>query len=466
MVIVPENPANLNPRRAGGGKGCAGSMEPLMGNTRDALESWDVYTKQQRIAELGRLMKEVSFTSLAHYIDLEWMYKAYRRTRKDGAAGVDEVTAREYEKDLGGNLRSLLERLKSGSYKAPPVKRVYIPKGDGRQRPIGIPSLEDKILQRAVEMVLTPLYEEDFLDCSYGFRPGRSVHQAVEKMWHEVMEMGGCWVLEVDIKSYFDTVKHEHLREFVRKRVRDGVLLRVIGKWLKAGVMEDGTIHYPQEGTPQGGVISPLISNIYLHEVMDVWFEEEVCPRLDGKAVLIRYADDLVLLFTHERDARRVQAVLAKRFGKYGLTLHEDKTRLIDFRRPRGNRRKSATFDFLGFTHFWGKSRKGNPVVQRKTAKKKFKLAVRRIYEWCKANRHRPVKEQWQVLCCKVRGHYQFYGITFNMRRVRSFHEQVTRAWQKWLNRRSRDKHMPWERFRRLLERHPLPRPRIVHQYA
>jgi group II intron reverse transcriptase/maturase len=227
-------------------------MELLLRNTEDALESGQVYTKQQRIAELARRMPDAGLTSLAHHIDLEWMHQAYRATRKDGAAGVDKVTAKQYEQDLDKNLRCLLERFKSGRYKAPPVKRVFIPKADGRLRPIGIPALEDKILQRAVVMVLTPLYEQDFLDCSYGFRPGRSVHQALESLWHGVMKMGGCWLLEVDIKSYFDTVSHQHLRKFLSKRVRDGVLKRTIGKWLKAGVMQDGAIHYPRRGTPQG----------------------------------------------------------------------------------------------------------------------------------------------------------------------------------------------------------------------
>jgi group II intron reverse transcriptase/maturase len=411
-------------------------------------------------------MPDVSFTSLAYHIDLEWMYEAYRRTRKDGAVGVDDVTAEEYEKDLGENLRSLLERLKSGRYIAPPVKRKYIPKGEGRFRPIGIPTLEDKILQRAVVMVLTPLYEQDFLDCSYGFRPERSVHQALEALWKGVMRMGGCWLLEVDIKSYFDTVNRKHLREFLRKRVRDGVLLRIIGKWLKAGVFEDGAIHYPKEGTPQGGVVSPLISNIYLHEVLDVWFEEEVKPRLNGQAELIRFADDYVILFTDKRDAFRVQEVLPKRFGKYGLTLHDEKTRLVDFHRPSGSRRHSETFVLLGFTHYWGKSRKGNWVVQRKTAQKKLKTAVRKVYKWCKVHRHDPIEEQWQALCRKVQGHYGFYGITFNMRSLNRFYEQVKRAWRKWLSRRSRKKDMPWDRFNRLLERYPLPRPRIVHSFV
>ncbi len=441
-------------------------MELLLGNTEDALESGQVYTKQQRIAELARLMPDAGFTSLAYHIDLEWMHQAYRRIRKGGAPGVDKVTAKEYEQDLDKNLRSLLERFKSGRYKAPPVKRVYIPKGDGRLRPIGIPALEDKILQRAVVMVLTPLYEQDFLDCSYGFRPGRSVHQALESLWHGVMKMGGCWLLEVDIKSYFDTVGHQHLREFLSKRVRDGVIKRTIGKWLKAGVMQDGAIHYPIQGTPQGGVVSPLLSNVYLHEVLDVWFEQQVKPRLDGKAELIRFADDYVILFTSERDARRVQTVLPKRFGKYDLELHETKTRLVDFNRPRPSLRKSETFVFLGFTHYWGKSRKGKRVVQRKTASKKLKASVQRVYQWCKAHRHDPIAEQCRALGRKLTGHYGFYGITFNMRSLLRFYDQVKRAWRKWLDRRSRNNDMPWDRFNRLLKHYPLPRPRIVHQYV
>lgn len=430
------------------------------------MRSENVYTKQQRIAQLARLMTDASFTTLAHHIDLEWLEEAYRRTRKDAAAGVDEVTAQEYEKDLSSNLQSLLDRFKSGRYYAPPVKRVYIPKGDGGKRPIGIPALEDKILQRAVVMVLTPVYEQDFLDCSYGFRPGRSAHQALEALWKEIMKRGGCWVLEVDIKSFYDTLDRKHLREFFKQRVRDGVIVRTIGKWLKAGVMEDGAIHYPAAGTPQGGVISPLLSNVYLHGVLDVWFEEEVRPRLDGDAALIRFADDFVILFSHERDARRVQAVLAKRFGKYGLALHEEKSRLLEFRRPEGRRGKSATFEFLGFTHHWGLSRKTKWVVQRKTAKKRLKQAIRRVYQWCRVHRHKPVKEQWQSLCRKMRGHYGFYGITFNIRSLHRFYEQIKRAWRKWLNRRSRRKDMPWDRFNRLLERYPLPRPRIVHKFA
>lgn len=433
------------------------------------MESRSVYTKQQRIAELAKQMPEAGFTSLAFYIDREWLKEAYRRTRKDGATGVDEMTAAEYEEDLDKNLSSLLERFKSGSYYAPPVRRVYIPKeiGGERTRPIGIPTLEDKILQRALVMLLTPICEQDFLACSYGFRPRRSAHQALEALWRAIMGMGGnCWVLELDIKSYFDTVKWKHLREFYKKRVRDGVVTRVFGKWLRAGVMEDGAIHYPQEGTPQGGVISPLLANIYLHEVLDVWFDREVRPRMRGKAELVRFADDAVIIFSNEADAHRVHEVLPKRFERFGLTIHETKTRLVEFNRPGAKGNEPGNFDFLGFTHYWGKSRKGHWVVQRKTAKKKFKQAVRRVYQWCKENRHMPLKEQWVILRRKVQGHYGYYGVTFNLRGIKNFYEQVKRSWHKWLNRRSRDKDMPWERFERLLERYPLPTPRIVHQYS
>ena len=433
------------------------------------MESESVYTKQQRIAELAKQMPDAGFTSLAYHIDLEWLKEAYGRTRKDGATGVDDMTAAQYETDLENNLSSLLERFKSGNYFAPPVKRVYIPKEVGGEpiRPIGIPTLEDKILQRAVVMLLAPLYEHDFLDCSYGFRPGRNAHQALEALWQAIMGMGSvCWVLEVDIKSYFDTVKHGYLRDFYKKRVRDGVVNRVLGKWLKAGVMEDGTLRYPQEGTPQGGVISPLLANIYLHEVLDDWFEQEVRPRLRGRAELIRFADDFVIVFSNEGDAHRVCEVLTKRFERFGLTIHDTKTRLVDFLHPGRRDKKPEVFNFLGFTHYWGKSRKKKWVVKRKTAKKKLKQAVRRVYEWCKRNRHKSVEEQWRTLSRKLHGHYGYYGITFNIRGVISFYEEAKRSWRKWLNRRSRDKDMPWERFNRLLKRYPLPTPRIVHQYS
>lgn len=329
----------------------------------------NVSTKLQRIAELARKAPQMVIRTLAHHIDVEFLHVAYQQTRKDGAAGVDEQTAVDDAANLEGNLQSLLNRFKSGTYHAPPVRRVEIPKGDGTTRPLGIPTFEDKVLQRAVKMVLNAVYEQDFLNCSYGFRPGRSTHQALQALWEATMKVGGGWVLEIDIRHFFDSVGHGHLRAILDQRVRDGVIRRTIDKWLNAGVQFDGAIWYPEDGTPQGGVISPLLANVYLHEVLDVWFEQEVRPRLDGSASLIRYADDATMVFAREADARRVVKVLAKRFAKYGLTLHPEKTKLIDFRKPAGNGDEPGSLDALGFTHFWGRSRKGDWVVQRKTSR-------------------------------------------------------------------------------------------------
>jgi group II intron reverse transcriptase/maturase len=392
---------------------------------------------------------------------MDWMKEAYRRTRKNGASGVDGQTAAEYEKDLEGNLKSLINRAKSGSYRAPPVKRVYISKGNGEKRPIGIPTLEDKVLQRAVAMALEPLYEQDFKDCSYGFRPRRGAHQAIEEIWKQTMSQNGGWIIDVDISKYFDTIDKRQLREFLDRRVRDGVIRRLIGKWLKAGVLEDKILKYPKEGTPQGGVISPLLSNIYLHEVLDTWFEEVVKPRMKGRAFLIRYADDCVIGLENEEDAKRVMGVLPKRFTKYGLTIHSEKTKLVDFRRPRKGERKKTSFDFLGFTHYWGKSRRGNVVVQRKTMKKRLSRSLKAIGEWCRKNRHRSLKEQKEILNTKLEGHYRYYGITGNSRSLRKFLYQVTRIWRKWLSRRSRGKDIPWDHANRLLSRHRLAPTRI-----
>jgi RNA-directed DNA polymerase len=420
----------------------------------------------------------MGFTSLAYLMDIDWLYEAWRRTRKGGAAGVDGQTAAEYERDLEANLRSLLERAKSGTYRAPPVRRVHIPKGgSGGQatetRPIGIPTLEDKVLQRAVAMLLEPIYEQDFYDCSYGFRPGRSAHQALEALWKQAMDSRGGWVVEVDIRKFFDTLDHRHLRELLGERVRDGVLLRLIGKWLSAGVMEDGSISYPDSGSPQGGVVSPLLANVYLHYVLDDWFEREVKPRLKGRAYLVRYADDFVIGFTEEEDARRVMQVLPKRFGRYGLTLHPDKTRLVPFRQPPkagggptgkpGTPGKPGTFDLLGFTHYWAKSRKGNWVVKRKTASSRLSRAVRSIAQWCRLNRHRPIGEQQQTLGQKLRGHFAYYGITGNATALSAFRLAVVRCWRKWLSRRNRERGMTWDVFNRLLGRYPLPAARVVH---
>jgi len=402
------------------------------------------------------------FTTLAHHIDIEWLKEAYRRTRRDAAPGVDGLSAGQYAVDLEANLQRLLDRAKSGSYRAPPVKRVHIAKGDGSTRPIGMPTFEDKVLQRAVAMVLEPLYEQDFMDCSYGFRPRRSAHQALQSFWQQAMAMGGAWVLEVDIRKFFDTLDHRHLRELLSKRVRDGVLLRLIGKWLNAGVMEHGSLSLPQAGTPQGGVISPLLANVYLHEVLDTWFEREVKPRLQGCGFLVRYADDLVMGFACEQDARRVLDVLPKRLERYGLTLHPDKTRLVQFRRPRDGSDRPGSFELLGFRHYWGRSRKGNWVIKRKTAKGRLMRSLKAIWAWCKQHRHRPLKEQHEALNRKIRGHCGYYGITGNSRALARFHFALRRTWHYWLARRS-SKPMSWERFNALLRTFPLAPPVAVH---
>ena len=444
----------------------------------DALNQCHVSTVQQRIEALTRESTDFAFTSLAHNITLEWLNEAYRRTRKDGCAGVDDITGAIYAEHLNENLASLYDRLKSGTYKAPPVKRKHIPKGtSGETRPIGVPAFEDKIVQRAVVMLLEPIYEQDFYEGSFGFRPKRSAHQALESVWKTTMAVNGGWVLEVDLRKFFDTLDHGQLREFVSRRVRDGVIRRLIGKWLKAGVMEEGNLSFPELGSPQGGVISPLLANIYLHYVLDEWFGQTVKPLMQGKCRLIRFADDFVIIFDKKVDAERVMNVLPKRFGKYGLTVHPEKTKLIDFRSPnhwercrerrfRGgakNENSPETFDLLGFTHYWGKTKKGGVAVKRKTMKSRLARSLKSIDQWCQTHRHWPVKEQWKKLCMKVKGHYAYYGITGNNASLGMFVQRVKYIWQKWLTRRNRERSLTWKAFERLAKQYPMPIPKIVH---
>jgi group II intron reverse transcriptase/maturase len=331
-----------------------------------------------------------------------------------------------------------------------------------------VPTFEDKVLQRAVQMVLEPLYEQEFLDCSYGFRPGRSAHDALEALWKQAMDIGGGWIIDLDIRKFFDSMCHSHVREILKRRVCDGVLTRLIGKWLKAGVMEKGQLNYPEEGTPQGGVISPILSNVYLHEVLDKWFADVVKPRMKGKAFMIRYADDAVLAFARKEDALRVMEVLPKRFGKYGLTVHPEKTRIVEFTRPTGRQQQkgSGCFDFLGFTHYWGKSKRGRWYIRRKTDKSRFTRSLKNITEWCKRHRHLPLREQQKMLTLKLGGHYAYYGITGNAKWLVRYREEVRRVWRKWLNRRSKNPDMPWERFERLEQHYPLPMAKVMRSYC
>jgi group II intron reverse transcriptase/maturase len=410
-------------------------------------------------------------TSLNKYLDEVWLRAAFSRIRKDAAAGIDGVSAREYERNLDDRLTDLVNRAHSGRYRAPAVRRTYIEKpGKSEKRPLGIPTTEDKLLQKAVVMLLEPIYENKFYDFSYGFRPGRNPHQALEEIRNSVMAMRVNWIVDADIRKFFDTLSHAHLREIVRQRVRDGVITRLIDKWLKAGVLEAEQWQRSEEGTPQGGVISPLLSNIFLHEVLDQWFAEQIRPRLYGRGFLVRYADDFVLGFECKEDAERIMKVLPKRLARFGLELHVEKTRVVPFRRPgrgEGTRDKgsSQSFDFLGFTHYWGKSLKGNWVVKKKTAKDRLSRSLKLVNQWCREHRHEPLKDQQRALNRKLLGHFAYFGITGNGRSIHTFREGVRRYWHKWLRRRHRrNNSWDWDWYERtIVSNYPLVRARVVH---
>ena len=437
----------------------------------DTQRSENVCTKQRRIAAIARQRPQERLSALNHYLDIEWLREAYDRVRRDSAPGVDGQTVGQYGQDLENNLRSLLHRAKGGTYIAPPVKRVHIPKDEWETRPIGMPTTEDKVLGRAVVMLLEPIYEEAFYDFSYGFRPGRSAHQALAAFWQQATGLGVRWVLEVDIRKYFDSVPRQRLLELVGTRIGDGVVLRLLSKWLHAGVMEAGQLHYDEAGTPQGSVLSPLLSNIYLHEVFDRWFAEVVRERMVGQVSAVRYADDLVIGFTHRHDAERLYRVIFKRFEKYGLKLHPEKTRLVPFGRPEragpdgSGPHPPGTFDFLGFTHYWGKARKGYWVIKRQTAAKRLRRTLRAIGDWCRTNRHRGMFDQFRELVRKLEGHYAYYGITGNGPSLNQVRTEAIKLWHKWLRRRSRESQaMTWERMNQLLkELFVFPYARVVH---
>lgn len=424
-----------------------------------------ISTKQARIAELAKQMPGTALTSLSHHMDVAWLRAAHDRTRKDGATGVDGQTAAEFSRDLESNLQSLLGDAKAGTYRAPPVRRVHIPKGDGsKTRPIGIPTYADKVLQRGVVMLLEPIYEQEFYDFSYGFRPNRSAHDALDALNEQLWAMrGGGWVLDVDIQGFFDNLDRAKLRDLLSQRVADGVVGRLIGKWLKAGVLEDGAVCRPTTGTPQGGVISPLLANIYLHEAVDDWWVTNVRPRLRGEAFMVRYADDFVMVFASREDALRVQEVLPKRLARFGLSLHPDKTRLVEFRQPHddGSGPRPGNFDFLGFTHYWGRTRKGWWAVKRRTAKSRFTRALKTLNVWLRSVRILPIGEQAKLLAARLRGHFQYYGIRGNSAGISRFRWAARRLWKKWLARRSQRSLKSWKAFVSLERRHPLPAARL-----
>src|SRR5919109_619101 len=376
----------------------------------DTSRSPTISTQLQRIAEQAKTYPAMVFTTLAHRMDVDFLREAYHRTRKDSAPGVDGGTADEYAEHLEENLRDLHERLRSGRYQAAPVERVWIEKDDGGQRPIGKPAFQDKIVQRAVAMLLEAVYEQDFYDGSYGFRPGRSPHEALHELRQRCMTEGIGWIVEADVSGYFDSIDRTRLREVLRQRVNEGRVLRLIGKWLRAGVMEEGVLTHPETGVVQGGVISPILANIFLHHVLDEWFEQEVRPRLKGRGFLIRFADDFVIGCELEGDARRIMAVLPKRVARFGLRIHPTKTALIAFRKPEAHHGidpGNGTFDFLGLTHYWSRSRRGFWVIKRRTARKRLCRTKKSLWRWGLNKQPAPLKLPHKQLCQKLRGHLQ-----------------------------------------------------------
>ena len=421
-------------------------------------------TIQAQITEIARKYPNEGLTALNQYLTEDLLKESFRQLKKKAAAGVDGKDYAAYEQEIEQRLPGLVAEIKTGSYRALPAKRGFIPKpGKDELRPLGIPAIEDKVAQKAVTGILGPIYEQEFYPFSHGFRQGKGPLTAVQALHEAMRKEGTNWIVELDIRKFFDTLSHSHLREFLRKRVRDGVILRLIDKWLKAGVMEAGAWKATEEGTPQGGIISPLLANLYLHEVLDKWFAEEIRCRLKGRSFLIRYADDAVMGFEHEEDAVRVIEVLPKRFARFGLSLNMEKTRLVDFQKSNNTEGKPETFDFLGFTHYWGKSRNGRAITKLKTAKDRLARSRKAAWESCRRNMHLPICEQSRRLNWKLRGHYSYYGITHNIRALRQYHLAVQKAWHQWLNRRGGQKRMNWQDYVALLTRNPLASPRIFH---
>jgi group II intron reverse transcriptase/maturase len=429
------------------------------------------WRKLSLISGHARRDRGFQFTSLAHLLDVEFLRDCYESLNRNKAVGIDGVSWKEYGEHLTENLERLVQKLKRKSYKPKPARRVYIPKNETETRPLGISALENKIVERGLTWILESIYEQDFLNCSYGFRRERSAHQALKRINDLIMFQPVNHIVEADIKGFFDNVSHEHLMEFIRIRIRDTTLLNLIEKFLKAGYVDADLLVTSEEGTPQGSILSPMLSNIFLHYVLDTWYETMVKSHVRGYCELVRYADDFICLVRYVDDAERIERGLHNRFNKYGLELHEAKTRRISFghfERENAERqnRRANTFDFLGFTHYCDVSRKGKFKVGRTTSRKKFRAKSKAMNDWLKDIRNAvPTKDWWKILQAKLRGHYQYYGVSENYAGVRRFYTATIRMVRKWMNRRSQKRKMSWERFTEYLGHYPLPKPRIVHSF-
>ena len=418
-------------------------------------------TSLQAIAQKAKEDKQHRFGGLYQLLNAELLRACWRDIRKDAAAGVDRVSARDYEQNLEQNIVNLVERLKRKSYRAKLVRRQYIPKGDGRFRPLGIPAIEDKLLQLAVTRILEAIYEQDFLRCSYGYRPNIGALEAVDDLTVMLQFGRYSYVAEADIKGYFDNINHEWLGRMLRERIDDGALLHLIEKWLKAGVLDTtGQVLHPATGTPQGGIVSPILANVYLHYVLDLWFEKVVKRHCHGEARLIRFADDFVCAFENQVDAERFYQVLGKRLGKFGLELSAEKTRIIPFSRTIQPGKEK--FDFLGFEFRWGKDRAGKAHLKRRTSRKKLRNSLNQFGEWCKQNRRQKLRDLFGQLNAKLRGYYNYYGVNGNYEGLRQFYDEAMRTLQKWLNRRSQRHRITWESFNAILKHFRIERPHIV----
>lgn len=433
------------------------------GNMSGATTTESMSPKRLQVADRARREKQGRFPALARLIDVAALRRAYNRLRPNAAVGVDGVSKQEYGQDLEARLVDLHQRLVSKQYRHQPIKRVYVPKDNGTKRPIGISAVEDKIVHGALREVLELVYEPIFYGDSYGFRPQRSAHDAMRRL-NQVVHRGGVTaILEADIVAFFDSLDRNKLKEMMSERVADGSMQRLVGKCLHVGVLDGKEYTEPDQGTTQGSGLSPLLGNIYLHHVLDMWFEEQVKPRLAGRAYLIRYADDFLIGFERMDDAQKVMEVLPKRMGKYGLTLHPDKTRLFSYKPPSGSKRSgTSTFDFLGFTCYWMRTRKAGWKMWYKTRRARLSRALQRIKEFCQRSRHRPVKEQHARLSSRLHGHFNYFAVNGNLSSLKLLQERTAEIWFKWLRRRSQRTRMTWERYNDLLKALPLPKPRIL----